>query len=239
MNRFLPALAMLAIVLGGCVDDVDPPWQLDHDRIIAVRSSPPRIVAGATAELDALIGKLGAPPSEERPAAAMVVTPASLAPALANDAGRWIVTAPDEAGLAAARLELGLEAGAPVPLVVGVAFPAATWPSEGVVDGLAATKTVWLGEAAENPVLDSALVDGAAPGAEIVIDAEAETRISVAFDDRDDINWLTSCGTMHDFDLPEAYLTVEEEDPTEGHLALVVRTETGGVAWRVWPMRAE
>lgn len=44
---------------------------------------------------------------------------------------------------------------------------------------------------------------------------------------------------MHDFDLPQAYLRVEEEDMTEGSLAVVVRTDLGGVAWKVWPIRAE
>ena len=57
--------------------------------------------------------------------------------------------------------------------------------------------------------------------------------------DTDDVNWLTSCGTMHDYDLPQAYLRVELEDPMEGELAVVLRDARGGVAWRVWPIHAE
>ena len=44
---------------------------------------------------------------------------------------------------------------------------------------------------------------------------------------------------MHDFDLPQAYLRVELEDPASGELAVVRRDPRGGVAWRVWPIRAE
>jgi hypothetical protein len=53
------------------------------------------------------------------------------------------------------------------------------------------------------------------------------------------VNWLTSCGEMHDFDLHSAYLTVGPDDPQEGELAVILRDERGGVAWRVWPIRSE
>ena len=63
--------------------------------------------------------------------------------------------------------------------------------------------------------------------------------VAVDFDDSYVVNWLTSCGTMHDFDLPNAYLRVEAEDPKTGTLGVVVRDEIGGVAWRLWPITAE
>ena len=53
------------------------------------------------------------------------------------------------------------------------------------------------------------------------------------------MNGLSSAGEMHDFDLHSAYLTFGPEDPHDGELALVLRDEFGGVAWRVWPIRAE
>ncbi len=238
MIRAILALALLAT---GCVDDIDPEWQLDHDRIIAVRATPPRIPAGAQAEIDALIGREGAGPSEEVPPLAMVQSPMSLAGALQRDGARYVVTAPDETQLAAARTELGLEAGAPVPLVVGVAFPGGSFPSGEIAEGLAAFKTVWLGDTGANPSLDSVLIGDASPpaGSEVIVSYTGETRMSVDFAETDEINWLTSCGTMHDFDLPEAYITVEDEDSTEGHLVLVVRLDDGGTSWRVWPARAQ
>lgn len=228
------ALAALALALAatGCTDELDPPWQLDHDRIVAVRATPPAIEAGGRAELDALIAIQGGTTSERAPEVAGVVSPMSLAGAVAPEAGKWIVTAPDAAKLEQVRAELGLTPGAPVPLVVGVAFGGTA---------LKATKTVWLGMAGQNPSLDAMMIDGAPADTrtEIVVGKLVDVPLSIAAEIDDDVNWLTSCGTMHDFDLPQAYLRVEAEDPTSGELAVVRRDPRGGVAWRVWPIRAE
>ena len=230
---------LLAVLLAGCVDDVDQEWELDHDRIVAVRSTPPRIVPGERAILDVLIARKGDSPTVVAPAAAQIVSPESLASYVTLDGEGWGVIAPTEATLEATRAELGLEAGAPVPLVVGVGLTEASFPAGG--GPFAATKTVWLGDSAQNPVLDVASVDGTTPGddSEFVVGKEVDVRLSVPFAPPDKVRWLTSCGTMHDFDLPEAYLRVEPEDSTEGDLAVVVRTANGGVAWRIWSIRAE
>lgn len=234
MNKILLAL----IVLAGCTNDTDPQWQLDHDRIIAVRATPPRILPGERSELDALVGRKGDHPIELRPPAATVVSPASLSGALTQEADHWIVTAPSAPQLAAARTELGLDADAPVPLTVGIGFPPATFPSG--TGPLTAIKVVWLGESAANPELDSARIDGATPAntTELAVGIKIDVPLAIDAADTDDVNWLTSCGTMHDFDLPAAYLRVEPEDPLAGDLAVVIRSERGGVAWRVWPISA-
>jgi hypothetical protein len=78
-----------------------------------------------------------------------------------------------------------------------------------------------------------------APATEIVVGKLVDVRLAIEVADTDEVNWLSSCGTLHDFDLPEAYLRVEAEDPTEGELAVVVRDDHGGVTWRVWKIRAE
>lgn len=226
------ALAVLALAAVGCVEELDPPWQLDHDRIVAVRATPPAIEAGGRAELDALISLEGGATSERAPERAAVVSPMSLTSALASEAGKWIVTAPDAATLERARAELKLLPGAPVPLVVGVSYAG---------EALLATKTVWLGTTGQNPSLDAMMIDGAPADekAEIVVGKLVDVRLSVAAELDDSVNWLTSCGTMHDFDLPQAYLRVELEDSVVGELAVVRRDPRGGVAWRVWPIRAE
>jgi hypothetical protein len=142
------------------------------------------------------------------------------------------VTAPDEAQLAAARRELGLAADAPVPLRLRVTFAG---------PALVAYKNIWLGVHADNPVLDPITVDGLDAGAATTLSVAPATdiRLAVDFDATHDINWLTSCGTMHDFDLARAYLRVEPEDPQAGTLAVVVRDPDGGVSWRIWPIAAE
>jgi hypothetical protein len=180
------------------------------------------------------------PVVERAPDLARVVAPMSLADTLAPSGGSWIVTAPSEERLAAARTELGLPAGAPVPLQVGVAV---MWPYEvASVDGrtFGAVKTVFLGETATNPELTGMLINNTEPGAELVVPKEDKVPLFVEADDQVDIvNWLTSCGEMHDFDLHKAYLKVPPETPQEGQLAVVMRDDRGGVSWRVWPIRAE
>lgn len=215
------ALVLIAL-LGACSDDLDPPWQLDHDRIIAIRATPPRMPAEATSQLEVLLGHVGAPTTEQAPDSVEVVSPSSLRGA----ASGATVTAPAE--LAGARAELGLAADAPVPLVLSI-----------TAAGFTATKTVWLGEAAANPSLAGLEIAGAAPAEELVLPPVTDVPLAVIADDAtENIEWLTSCGTLHDFDLSHAYLRIETDDPQEGELGLVVRDPQGGVSWRTWPVRA-
>jgi len=225
--RFLILAALI-----GCGGDLDQPWDLDHDRIVAIRATPPAILSGETSEIDGLIAAKGALTMERIPDQVIVAKPESLAGAVAFDNGKWIVTAPDEAALEAAREELGLEAGAPVPLQLGVAYG----------DSLFGLKSVALGNTAQNPDLGVMRIDGneaPEPTTEIVVGKLIDVPLLVEATEDDEVNWLTSCGTMHDFDLPSAYLRVEVEDLTEGELAVVLRDDAGGVTWQVWPIRAE
>jgi len=196
-----------------------------------VRATPPSIASGETSTLDSLLGTKGAKTHVAVPVGAMVVSPTSLADTLAFTGGNWVVTAPSEDRLAAARTELKLADGAPVPLQVGVAYS----------ETLVAVKTIPLGASAANPPLVNVVIDGKpATDAEIVIGKLIKVPLSIDADDVDfDVTWLTSCGTMHDFDLPKAYIKVESDDPDAGELAVVLRDAAGGVAWRVWSIHAE
>jgi hypothetical protein len=237
-RRGLRVLALAAVVAvavlgaGACIGDLDPAWQLNHDRIIAVRATPPSIAPGQRSTIDALLGTKGAKTSVAAPELAMVVSPASLASALTFTGGAWTVTAPSEDRLAAARTELKLAADAPVPLEIGVAYANQT---------LVATKAIKLGVAANNPALVDLMINGQpASDAEIVVGKLVPVPLSIAADDAlFDVTWLTSCGTMHDFDLPAAHLQVEAKDPDAGELAVVLRDAQGGVPWQVWPIHAE
>lgn len=234
-RHFAPTLACvsLAFTATACVDDLVLPWELEHDRVIAVRSSPPSIDSGQRATLDALLAAKGEPTRVASPANASVASPASLADLLARDGDEWAVTAPDPTRLAAARVELGLAADARVPLVVDLSFGAPYLP---------ATKTVWLGASAANPQLDTMTVDGtavAAPGAELTVALDTYAFLSIPTDPTDEVIWLTSTGTLQDFDLHSSYLRIEADDPATGELAVVRRDNRGGVAWLRWPLRAE
>ncbi len=234
MRRLILASALSLVA---CVDDLPEPWDLDYTRIVAIRAEPPGILAGETSRLEGLLAFEGGPTVVAPPEGALVVSPMSLAAAVSFDGTTWVVTAPDEATIQAARVELALDPGAAVPLQVGVSYNG--------MDKIA-LKTIVLGEARANPSLASATIDGAllADQAELVFDADAETRFAIDAVLEDDVNWLTSCGTMRDFDLPaSAYVTIEDDDIVDmrlvGELALVFRDPHGGVSWRVWPARAE
>jgi hypothetical protein len=228
-------LVLLALLTTACDGDLDPPWELDHDRIIAVRATPPGIVDGERAVLDALLSAKGGTTSEAPPLGAQVISPVALMSAVKQDGADWVVEMPSAADLDAARTELKLEPGAPVPLQVGVGY---------IVNGvqLGALKVVTLGASIQNPVLAEMIIDGESldAKADIVVTPLIDVRFSVPAIPDDDVNWLTNVGEMHDFDLPESYLRVEkDEDRFEGQLALVKRTQEGGVVWRVWLLKSD
>jgi hypothetical protein len=240
LAAWLAAIAAAA----GCTGDIDPPWQLNHDRIVAVRADPPGIAAGETSRIDALLAHKGQMTSVATPELAKVTSPSSMADVLSISGGTWTVTAPGEDRMAAARSELRLAAGAPVPLQISVSYagPGGAMPAD---QTLAATKTIMLGQPAANPTLDGLMIDGkpidaTAPSAELTVGKLVNVPLSVNASDVDfDVTWLTSCGTMHDFDLPAAYLRVETADPQSGELGIVLRDAHGGVTWKIWPIKAE
>src|SRR6185312_5358586 len=104
--------------------------------------------------------------------------------------------------LARVRSQLGLGSADPVPVELGIE-----------ADGFQALKTVFLGDSADNPTLDGLMVNNAVPPADpaqtIVVPADVDVPLFVNADDvANNINWLTSCGTMNDFDLHDAFLNV-------------------------------
>lgn len=226
------AIALALVATAACASDVDPPWQLDHDRIIAVRAEPPSIGPGQTSTIEALLGHKGGQTSVAPPELAVVISPMSLSDVLTIEGGRWVVTAPSEARLASARSELKLEANVPVPLQLTVSYAGQT---------LIATKIIDLGRAADNPPLNDLMIDDKPAGnGELVVRKLVNVPLSVTADDTAfDVTWLTSCGTMHDFDLPNAYLHVEADDVDAGELAVIVRDANRGVSWKLWSIRAE
>jgi hypothetical protein len=232
------ALVIVTAALLAACDDTVPVWELDNDRIIAVRATPPHVPAGGRATLDALITSMGAGPSIAAPMLAAVVpnapdqpVPAALVDAVALEAGVWTVVAPDAATLDALRTELGLMPGVPIAIRVGMTIGFATGP-------LAATKVVTLGDTGDNPVLGDVTVNGAAPADGMTVPPDTDVALHAAAAETDEVDWLTSVGDLTDGDDPDATLNHDSTDdpppPTTGHLAVVKRDATGGVTWAFW-----
>lgn len=227
-------LALVLVLATGCLDGIDPRWQLDHDRVVAARMTPPAIPAGGTATLDALVAHKGAPVEVMAPAQATAAFgPDALSTIVHNDGTEWTVVAPDAATLDGVRAQLGLPAGAPIAVPIVMSF---------YVDGvnpLTVKKNVLLGMATDNPMMGPVNVDGAPPPDDIVVPTDTDVPLAVDVPDDWDVAWLTSCGTMHDDNEHAAFLHVQPKDPVQGQLAIVIRDPTGGVAWQVWAIRAE
>jgi hypothetical protein len=225
----------LLLLLVGCIDPIDQQWQLDHDRVVVARATPPRIHAGDMTNLDALVAHDGGPTTIESPLDAAVARAPFLVDLRHTDAG-WALVAPDAATLAAARPAMGLPADAPVPVDVVMSFADGT---NRALAPMQVKKTVWLGEPTTNPEMPAVTVANAPPGEEIVVAADEDVYLSTTVPDGWRVNWLTSAGTLYQDDEPTSYIHVAPKDPQSGELACVIRDDQGGVVWKVWPIRAE
>ena len=234
-RRLLPAAVAVAALgaAAGCVPDSDPRWQLDHDRVVAARATPPHLPAGTTATIDALIAHKGSPTTIEPPVRVVTApgTPAALAMMVTPSDTGVQVTAPSADVLDAVRASEKLAPGQPIPLVL--------IETCGPIP-LTVTHTIFLGDAADNPAPGAVLVGGVAgpPDAPITIPADVDVTLSINADPAAAVSWLTSCGTMHDDDEPAAFVHVQPADSQAGELVVVVRAADGGVGWQRWAIEA-
>jgi hypothetical protein len=216
---------LVLVALVGCAGDIDPPWQLAHECIIAVRATPPHVLAGAQSTIDVLVGHVGSGVEVVAPTDASVVSPTSLSEIIS---GTSIVNAPGETELDQVRSDLGLGSADPVPVEIEIE-----------ADGFEALKTVYVGDSADNPTLDGLLVNNVVPPtdptATITVPANVDVPLFVNADDMaNNINWLASCGTMNDYNLNDAFLHVNPTDPQTGQLGIVLRDQNAGVVWQYW-----
>lgn len=225
------------LVLTGCIEEIDARWQLDHDHVVAARATPPRIRSGEQTALDALVAHEGRGVSVEAPLTAEVGN-ARFAAYLTEHDGVWMLTAPDAQMLASARPALGIPADEPVPVDVMLTFPRGSDRAQ--PDPVRVKKTVWLGEPSQNPVVPAVVIDGVSAADEVVVPIGRDIYLSMDVGDANlRVNWLTSVGTLFQDDVATSFVRVLPEDRHAGELVVVVRDAGGGVAWQVWPMRAE
>lgn len=129
----------LLVLVASCTPATDPPWQLDHDRILAVRAEPPALLPGEIGRLEVLVAHAGGPTTVEAPN--QLSAPGS--PFFASvhfNIDHWEIVGPD------------VSAPVALDLVLRVSGP------------LYATKQVLLGTTATNPVLPPVRVPAFAQG---------------------------------------------------------------------------
>lgn len=226
------AVVVASLALAACANDTDPRWQLRHDRIVAIRTTPSHVPAGQTATIDALVTSVDGGPVVQSPSAATATgAPAAFAGAVMPDGhGGWQVTAPDDATLDAARTAMGLAAGAPVPLEMSLQFAVGG-------ETLTASKRAWFGDAEDNPTVGPITVQGATPAAAITVPFDTDVPLAIDQPAADRVNWLTSCGSLNDDDNEHSVLLhVNPDDQTAGQLVVAVRDPDDGVAWQIWTM---
>lgn len=68
----------LLLLVAGCIDQVDPQWSLNHDHVVVARATPPRIHAGDSTNLDALVAHAGGPTTVESPLTASAMSAPTL-----------------------------------------------------------------------------------------------------------------------------------------------------------------
>lgn len=226
---------LVLLLLVGCIDQVDQRWELDHDHVVAVRATPPAIMPGARAKLDALLAHEDAAPTVNAPvAAAAGVEEGDPLYGIVSQSllEGWFVNAPSAEVLDQIRARDGIAAGEPVPVPIVMAFAG---PGDEL---LYATKTVYLGATGENPIAPSMVIDGQLASDQITVPMQRDVYVSVNVESAARVNWLTSCGSLFQDDVATAFLRVASDDEQAGQLAVVIREPRGGVAWRVWPVTA-
>jgi hypothetical protein len=199
-------------------------WQLDQDRVVAVRSTPLGLAAGEHALVDALIAHADGPTTIEAPST-LIAAGSPLFGTVNFLFDHYELIAPDEPTLADARTELGLAAGVPIPLEVECDFEAFTFITQ---------KQVLLGTHADNPVLTAIAIAGHPPGATVTVAHDLDVALHTA---GVTTRWLTSCGELGDSDEPDAVLHTGA--PCQGELVVVERDDASGVVWQVWPLTVE
>jgi hypothetical protein len=200
-------------------------WQLDQDRVIAVRSLPPGLAAGEHALFDALIAHAGGPTTIE--------TPYSLNAAGSPLSGtvnylfdHFELIAPDEATLADARTQLGIAPGAPIPLEVEADFETHAFITQ---------RQVLLGVHYDNIEIGDIAIGGEPIGVTVAVAHDSDVALSASLGT---VRWLTSCGELADSD--ELAAVLHTGAPCTGELVVVRRdATTTGTAWRVFPLTVE
>jgi hypothetical protein len=213
---------LVLFLVAACDNNFAERWQLNNDRIIAVRMTPSTLGVGETGVVDAYVTSTTTGPT--------VISPTSMDSTTLQISGDQI-TAPDSATLAMYRTQAGLAVDADVGLEISAVFTINGAP-------YVATKTVYCGAHGDNPTLGAITLDGVAPTDPITVPFDVDVQLAIDEDSTVLVNWFTSVGKLDDDDNEHmAKLHVKAGDPMTGQFAVVIRDVVGGVAFQDWSMQ--
>lgn len=229
LRSLLPSALPLLPLLASCADDVAQPYQLDHARILAVRTDLAQLGPLDRSALEVLFTDSSAAPTLASPTQLEVrlapeldeLARPELAPLLVSSSDGWAVQAPDAATLDQARAALGLPAGQPLPLPLTLRVRTA----DGVLE---AQKVVLLGTRLPNPQPPQLALEERAAGQDSELSLEA-----LAMPAEASVRWFAWPGELSSYTQPAATWTLSPSERPDARLAVVVRTPDGGVTWQV------
>lgn len=225
------AVCLSFALAAGCAD-VTEPYELDHARVIAVRTEPAVLAPGERGTVAMLVTGVDGP----RAVAAddftvSVPEPLAAVVPVVRTADGWTVEAPDADEVAAVRSALGVAADQPV----AVPLTATT-----TVDAVALTARKWTEIAATtaNPTIAGIAVDGVA-ATTVRVRAGSSPELTVTHDAGPTavVRWLSSVGDLARYQSTTA--TLDAAAPARGAIVVVVRDARGGVAWHIVPAEVQ
>lgn len=224
-------LVALIIVVASC-DLGASPDELEHTHILAVRADPPGIQADQNSRIDVLATSSEGVLLRPIPTTAEFVTQIDGA-TLSRPATDWVVQAPSEEQLAAARIAAEIAPDAPLPIIIRVTVD---------IDGqtLSAEKVIVFGLSYANPtILDALLEDEPLGDAELVVQPDRDVTLSASTDPATGLRfaWASGVGGLSGYRTDTATLT--PDNGKSGAIVVIARDETGGVTWRSGNVRVE
>ncbi len=229
MHRYTAIAIAMTTITAGCAD-VATPEELQHTRILAVRATPPGILAEQTSRIDVLAateaGELVQPTARS-----VRIVGGFGAELLSQDESGWMLTAPSADQIAAARQAAGIE-DEPWPIIIEVTVE---------LDGktLVADKLVLVDVATSNPEVVDIRLAGVPVQDEMVVSVGAEVEVSAtAQPETAELSyaWASSVGELSLYRSQAASFATDASG--DGTLLVVVRDGQGGVAWKAVPVRA-
>jgi hypothetical protein len=240
MNMKSCAALVSATTLTFACNDLSQPWELDHARVIAVRSTPPSIQAGETAQMSALVQNADLTISEISQLTVRVNEPYNQL--LAPTTGATLIAA-DQPTVDQAREILQLAVTDSIIVPVNVVAE--------IADGGAglltfdSVKSVRVGASTVNPSPPGIAIDGALSSGNNVVTMQKgkqhilETVISSAVPNDPVASeltyaWFTTIGELALSEASRSKLTIDNIGA--GTILLVARDKQGGIAWSQRPI---